>query len=119
MDKVIEKAYKLKNAMDIDPRFIKLNDIEKKMENDSEVIRLSYKKDLLEDRYNDALRHFDKESKEVKDAQHELYLAKKELESHPLVREYLSSYQEVRLIIETINDTLFSDLYIKECNKCE
>ena len=71
MDKVIEKAYKLKNAMDIDPRFIKLNDIEKKMENDPEAMRLTYIKDSKETIYNALLEkehiRFNKQQKSFND----------------------------------------------------
>ena len=117
MEKAIEKAYLLKQAMNDDPRFISLNEIEKKMENDDEVIKLTYQKDMKENAYNDALKHFSETSEEVKKARKELSLAKGNLESHPFVRDYLKKYQEVRMLIEEINKILFSELQTSICHK--
>lgn len=117
MEKHFELAYQLKEEMNKDPRFIALNEAENKMENDPEVIKLTYQKDMKENAYNDALRHYSHDSEEVKKAQHDLYIAKRDLESHPLVRDYLVKYQVVRLVIEEINKTLFSDLNVELCKK--
>ena len=87
-----------------------LNEAEKKMNEDKNVIMLSMKKENALNEYNDILRHFDKESEVAKKYQKNLYEAKKELESHPLVVDYLKKYQTVRLLYEQINNILFSDL---------
>ena len=100
----------LKDLLDSDIRIIKLNELEKKMNDNEEVMALSYQKDLAVSNYSDALNHFSKDSKEVKDAHHLLYLAKEKLDNHPLVREYLEAYKEVRDLYLNLNDILFSNL---------
>lgn len=110
MKEIIKAASELKETILQDERYLSLLQKEKRMQEDEEVIRLAYKKDIKENEYNDALRHFSKDSKEVKKAQKEFYLAKKELESHPIVIDYLKAYQEVRLLLENVNEILFKDL---------
>lgn len=100
----------LKKALVDHPDVKALNEAEKKMNEDKNVIMLSMKKENALNEYNDILRHFDKESEVAKKYQKDLYEAKKELESHPLVVDYLKKYQIVRLLYEQINNILFSDL---------
>ena len=105
----------LKDELKNDSRIINLLNLEKNMEEDEEVILLTYKKDQANDYYNDMLRLFKEDSKEVKSAQEYLYLAKKKLEEHPKVREYLKAYQEVRMLLSEVSDILFSDFTLKLC----
>ena len=111
----------LKTAIDNDPRIIHLNEVEKKMNDSEDVMKLSYKKDMALNRYNELAKYFADDSEELINARRLLSEAKKELESHPLVREYLSAYQKVRLLYEQINETLFSylnkDMCPSEVNK--
>lgn len=103
-------SYELKDLLTNDPRIIRLNELEKKMNEDEEVMALAYQKDLAVSSYSDALNHFAKDSEEVKKAQHDLHLKKEALDNHPLVREYLKAYSEVRDLCLSINDILFSNL---------
>jgi len=48
-------------------------------------------------------------------AQQELHLAKKALDEHPLVRRYNKRYQEVRLMYEQIQTTLFTPFNLHFC----
>lgn len=105
---LLEKTDILKTAVNNDPRLKALIDIERRMEEDADVMRLAYQKDQAETFYNDALRHFSNDSNEVKKAQNALFVAKSQLDKHPLIREYLLAYREVRLLYEQINQTLFS-----------
>ena len=91
--------------------------IEKKMNKSEEVMALAYQKDLAVSEYSDALSHFARDSEEVKKAQHNLHIRKEALDNHPLVRDYLKAYSEVRDLYYQLNDILFSDLnlHIKEC----
>ena len=54
-----------------------------------------------------------KDSDEVKTAHHELFLKKEALDKHPLVREYLKAYGQVRDLYYQINDILFSGLKLQ------
>ena len=114
-EKILDLTYQLKEALNQDSRIIRLDEVEKRMNESEEVMALSYKKDLALDKYNKMNEYFSFDSKEVVAARKELAEAKKELDSHPLVREYLKAYQEVRLLFEEINDALFSYLNKNMC----
>ncbi|MDD4154570.1 MAG: YlbF family regulator [Bacilli bacterium] len=105
---LLEQIDTLKREIATDERLIVLNNIEKAMVENDELMRLAYKKDIAETNYNDALRHYAENASEVKEAQKHLFQAKSELEKHPLIREYLIAYREVRILYEEINDALFN-----------
>ena len=110
MDDIYSLSYELKDLLTNDPRIIRLNELEEKMNKSEEVMALAYQKDLAITSYSDALNHFTKESEEVKKAQHELHVKKEALDNHPLVKEYLKAYSEVRNLYYELNDILFSNL---------
>ena len=116
-EKIILLSEKLKEAIGNDPRYIALNEAEKKMNEDKEVQSLAFAKEKALNEYNDILRHFDRESDTAKKYQKALYVAKKQLEEHPLVKDYLVKYQQVRILNEQINSILFSDLNSSLCPK--
>ena len=109
-DNIYLLASELKDLLNNDPRIILLNELEKKLENSEEVMALSYQKDVAVSEYSDALNHFARDSEEVKKAQHNLHTKKEILDNHPLVREYLKAYGEVRNLYYQLNDILFSNL---------
>lgn len=111
------KAIKLKETIEKDTRFIELNKIEKEMNENKEVISLVYAKDVASSEYSDILNHFSKDSETAIKYQKKLYEAKKALEEHPLVREYLNKYQKVRMMYEEINEILFASLNPLLCPK--
>lgn len=116
-----EKLYlsllELKKNIDSDERIIYLNECENRLNSSEEVMLLSYKKDMACLQFNDALKHFAKDSKEVNDAQAILYEAKTNLDLHPLVVEYKKAYKEAMKLYEKINETLFSPFNINKENK--
>ena len=109
-------ASELKDLLDNDERLIRLNKLENELNNNEEVMALSYQKDLAVSAYSDALNHFANDSKEIKQYQHELFLKKEALDNHPLVKSYLKAYSEVRDLYFQINEILFNDLslHLKE-----
>ena len=111
------KAEKLKELLNQDERVIRLNELEKKMNENEEVMALAYQKDVAATNYSDILNHFSDDSKEAKEALKKLHEAKLKLDNHPLVREYLSSYKEVRELYEEINSILFSNFNSNLCPK--
>ena len=115
-EKTLITAYKLKEDIQNDERYITLLSLEKDMENDDEVCRLSYLKDIANDKYNEMLRLFSDDSPEVKKARKELSEAKKNLESHPKVIAYLKAYSEIRKLFDEINTILFEDFKTNLCN---
>ena len=116
-------AGELKDLLDNDERIIRLNKLEKQMNENEEVMALSYQKDLAVSAYSDALNHYANNSPEIKKYQHELFVKKEDLDNHPLVKEYLKAYSEVRDLYFQINEILFNDLSLhqheKRVSKCE
>ena len=116
---IYELANELKELIDSDERIILLNKLEKEMNNNEEVMALSYRKDVAASIYSDALKHEKEESPICKKAQHELFIAKEQLDNHPLVRDYLSAYSKVRDLYFYLNDIIFGglSLHVKEGHK--
>ena len=110
-------AGELKDLLDNDERLIRLNKLENELNNNEEVMALSYQKDLAVSSYSDALNHFANNSEEMKKYQHELFLKKEALDNHPLVKEYLKAYSEVRDLYFQINEILFNDLSLHQKEK--
>ena len=110
-------AYELKELLSHDERILLLDSLEKKLNENEEVMALAYQKDVAATNYSDTLNHFSENSEEVKKAQKELYEKKKALDGHPLVREYLEAYSKVRDLYFSVNNILFSNLsiHMKEC----
>ena len=106
-------AGELKDLINNDERIIRLNELEKELNDNEEVMALSYQKDLAVSSYSDALNHFSNNSEEMKKAQHDLFVKKEALDNHPLVKEYLKAYGEVRDLYFQINETLFGDLSLR------
>ena len=116
MDEILlSKTLKLKEELESDPRVVSLNEAEAKMNSSEEVMALAYRKNAALDKYNDLLKYYPDDSEEVKIVRQDLALAKKNLEEHELVRDYLIKYQAVRLLYEEINQTLFGILNNNLC----
>ena len=110
-------AGELKDLLDNDERIIRLNKLENELNNNEEVMALSYQKDLAVSAYSDALNHFANDSEEIKKYQHELFFKKEALDNHPLVKSYLKAYSEVRDLYFQINEILFNDLSLHQKEK--
>ena len=117
MDKELYDALlKLKESIENDSRVLALNEVDARLSSNEEVMKLSYKKDMAVIEYEDAINHFGQTHEITLKAQKKLYEAKKELDSHPLVKEYNQKYQEVRLMYNHINEELFGRFISK--NRC-
>ena len=114
MKDIYSLSYELKDLLSNDERLILLNMLETKMNESEEVMALAYQKDLAVSAYSDALNHFAKDSEEIKKTQHDLHVKKEALDNHPLVKEYLKAYSEVRDLYFQINEILFSNLNLKQ-----
>ena len=109
-DRIYLLTKKLKLEMDNDPRFVRLAELEKELDNNNEIILLSMKKDEANNHYNDLLKIYKDDDEVVIKARKELIKRKDELDSHPLVKEYLKVYSEIRLLLLEMNDIIFKDL---------
>ena len=116
-DKLSEKVSLLKESLDKDERIVTLNELDKKMSNDEEVMKLSYQLDVASSKYSDILSLYPNDSVEVKSARLALAKAKETLYTHPLVKQYLEQYKIVRELYAEIDDILFSEFAVKLCPK--
>lgn len=105
--KLYDSLVHLKSVIENDDNVLELERLSKEMDENDEVKKLSYQKDIALMDYEDSLKHFSKDSKEVKDAQKRLAQAKLALDEHPLVHHYLEVYSKVRQMYDKINLELF------------
>src|SRR5574344_2300146 len=78
------------------------------LENSDEVKLLSYKKDMAIVEYEDALKHYNKNSQEVLNVEKVMAKSIYELNNHKLVKEYNASFAKLNNVYEEINQELFS-----------
>jgi len=112
-----EEVYKLRDQMKSDPRFLALKEMDEKLNNNEEVMKLAYQKEMAIVDYEDALNHYGKNSEELKKAQQNLAKCKLNLDNHPLVKEYYLALQKVREMDRKVNEKLFDDFNMKEEEK--
>lgn len=112
-----EEVYKLRDQMKSDPRFLALKEMDEKLNNNEEVMKLAYQKEMAIVEYEDALNHYGKNSAELKKAQQNLAKCKLNLDNHPLVKEYYLTLQKVREMDRKVNEKLFDDFNMKEEEK--
>lgn len=105
---LLEIASKLKEEIDSLPEIQELERLNKLLNDDEDVMRLCYKKDMCVTKYEDALRHFGDNSDETLRAQKALHQAKLELDENPLVKQYNEQYKKVRKIYDRINEEIFN-----------
>ena len=116
---ILNSTYELKDALENSNEVKRLKEAEKNMELSEEVMALSYRFSNAQTEYNDILKIYKEDAKEAKEFQHKLYIAKKELDEHPLVKEYLSAFSEVRKIYENIEHEILGDFQYKCEHKVE
>ena len=106
-EQILNKCQLLKEAIEKDPRILLLNQLEKEIENNEEVMVLSYKKDVALANYEDTIKYFKDDQDKIQEAQKLLAESKYNLDIHPLVKQYNKAYLEVKLMYEEINKQLF------------
>lgn len=92
----------------------KIKEVEKRMENDPEVISLYLEFDKVQREYSSSLNHYEEDSKEVISLQKLLYEKKLKLDSHPLVEEYYSLLKEVNEPLRYLEMKLLSRFKINK-----
>lgn len=118
MDKtLIESLYQFKDMIAHDERIILLNQYEKEMMDDDEVMKLTYNKDECNRQYEDVLRFHDEMDECVKEKRNKLITSKDKLYSHPLVKRYLKQYNEVNNLYIQINEIIFANFTENFCIK--
>lgn len=92
---------------------------EKLMNESENVIRLAYIKSQKENMYSDLLKYYKEDSDEVRHAQKELFIAKKNIEELKEVKDYLRCYQKLRMMLDEVNNELFKGFSLNLCGKNE
>lgn len=108
-EELYQELYELKKKLEKNEYFLELKRLDEELNNNEEVMKLAYKKEMAILDYEDALNHFGKNSEEARKNQQILAKCKLELDSHPLVKEYYQSLKKVREIDSKINLELFED----------
>ena len=108
-DKIFFLASSINESLKIDPRVKKLQELENKLNDSYDVFLLSNKKDEALEKYTRLKELYSDDHIEVVSALKELKSAKEELNNHPLVKEYLKVYSEVRDLYLEIDNILLSD----------
>lgn len=109
MDEILaDKLDLLKSEIENHPDVIKLNELDKLLNENEEVMKLAYKKDIAITKYEDAMRYFGENSDEALTAQKELHQAKLELDKNELVMMYNNQFKKVRKLYDKINEEIFN-----------
>lgn len=106
--KLLEKASELKKEIDSLPEVIELERLNKLLNENEEVMKLCYRKDVCATKYEDAIRIFGQNSNEANEAQKALHQAKLELDLNKDVKAYNEQYKKVRKIYDKINEEIFN-----------
>ncbi len=106
-EQLLNDSIDLRNKILDSEEYKKVKLKNKEMECSDEVKILSYKKDMAIMNYEDALKHYDKNSVEVINAEKEMAKAIYNLNNHPLVKEYNKMFAELAAIYKDINFELF------------
>lgn len=112
---LIEKLYKLKEILNSHPKVELLLTCETFLEASDEVKKISQKVKDKEKQFNKLSEIYDANHALIKKAQKELFKAKTLLDQHPLVLNYLKAYQDVRLLYEKVNETIFNIFQDESC----
>ena len=83
---------------------------EKEMEQSNEVMILSYKKDMAIVDYEDALKHYSRNSIEVLKAEKILSETAYNLNQHPLVKSYKENLDKLNQLYEEIDKIIFTGI---------
>lgn len=114
-----EKIYQLANSLNEeiskDPRIIKLNELEKALNDSYDVYVLSNKKDEALEEYSRLKDAYSEDDERVRQALLKAKNAKEKLNNFPLVKEYLAQYAIVRDLYLEIDNILFSDFKKGKC----
>ena len=114
-----EKIYQLANSLNQEinnnPEVIRLNELEKALNDSYDVYLLSNKKDEALEEYSRLKEIYSEDDERVKSALLKVKDAKEKLNNFPFVKEYLAQYAIVRDMYLEIDNILFSDFKKGKC----
>ena len=118
MKDIHEEMDELINLLNNQEAVKKLKEIEKKMNEDLEILKLSNDFSLAQSEYNSSLNHYSFDSEEARKYQKKLYESKNRLDSHPLVKEYYKYLSMVNEPLHYLEFNLFSK-FTSNDHKCK
>lgn len=116
MKDIHEEMDEVINLLNKQEEVKKLKEIENKMKEDLEVLKLSNDFSLAQSEYNSSLNHYSFESEEAKAYQKKLYETKNKLDNHPLVNEYYKYLSLVNEPLHYLEFNLFNKFSSKNHN---
>ena len=108
-EKVYNLASSLNEELNNNPLVKQLNELDKELNDNYEVFKLSNKKDEALEQYLFNKDHYGENHELTIKALKELSIAKEKLNTHPLVKKYLEVYSKVRDLYMQVNDIILSD----------
>lgn len=116
-ERLIKHAFRLKQVLDEHQDVLKLNQIEKELEQNSVVVSLHQEVLKILERLDEIkdITYLVGEQKAVRKALHE---AKTARDSHPLVRKYFVQYKKVKALYDDINKVIFDPFCESDGLKC-
>ena len=113
--RIFDLSTRLNESLVNNPKVKELNKLEEELNNSYEVYLLSQKKDEALELYSKLKEIYPDDNAEVKAVLIRLKEAKEALNNHPLVKSYLSIYNEVKYLYMEIDDILFSEFKERGC----
>ncbi len=114
-ERIFDLSTRLNQSLVNNPKVKQLNKLEEELDNSYEVYLLSQKKDEALELYTKLKEVYKDDNEEVKASLIKLKEAKENLSNHPLVKSYLSIYNEVRDLYMEVDDILFSEFKGRNC----
>lgn len=114
-ERIFDLSTRLNESLVNNPKVKELNKLEEELNNSYEVYLLSQKKDEALESYSKLKEIYPDDNAEVKAALIRLKEAKEALNNHPLVKSYLSIYNEVKYLYMEVDNILFSEFKERGC----
>ena len=108
--KLIIELENLKDDIKNSNEYKEFLEAEKELENNEEVQVLSYKKEMAIVDYEDALKHFNEKSEEVKRAKMRLNEAITLLNSHEITIKYNKALTKLNILLSEIQKEIFGEI---------
>lgn len=118
MENIDEKILELSDLLRSREEVKKIKELEIKIKDDKEILKLQNEFNIAQSEFNSALNHYSFNSKEIKPFQIQLANAKMKLDNNPLISEYYLLLNKVNEPLHYIELNLLS-LFKDKKTKCE
>jgi cell fate (sporulation/competence/biofilm development) regulator YlbF (YheA/YmcA/DUF963 family) len=105
---IITLAQNVKDDLESDERVLKLNELDKALNQNQTLLLLTETYQRAQNNYQSMWESFGDDSPQLLRARSELHQVKIQVDSHPLVRDYLKAYGLVRVLYTQIQQRIFA-----------